>query len=102
MVHYGTNARIYCAFLEPETEAERAARQAAMPRPYDAVSVIRRLREFARALGAMAAEQVGPRGRTVLLRNTVEGQVFWTRHRHQADYHGPVVVYPDDPLRRVC
>ena len=39
-------------------------------------------------------------GRTVLLRNTVEGQVFWTPHRHQAVYHGPV-VYPDDPYGRL-
>ena len=99
-VHCGTNGWIYCAFLEPETEAERAAWRAAMPREYEAVSLIRRPREFARALGAMAAEQVGPRGRTVLLRNTVDGRTFCTTHRSQMVYHGPV-VYPDDPSGRL-
>ena len=98
--HYGTNAWIYCASLEPETEAERAAWRAAMPCSYDAVSPIRRPREFARALGAMAAEQAGPRGRTVLLRNTVDGRAFCTAHRSQTIYHGPV-IYPDDAYRRL-
>ena len=99
-VHYGRNGWIYCAFIEPETPAERAAGRAAMPSGYDAVSPIRRPREFARALGAMAAEQVGPRGRLVPLRNRVDGQMFCTAHRSQTVYHGPV-VYPDDPYRRL-
>ena len=99
-VHYGRNGWIYCACIEPGTPAERTAWRAAMPSGYDAVSPIRRPREFARALGAMAAEQVGPRGRLVLLRNTVDGQMFCTAHRSQTVYHGPV-VYPDDPYRRL-
>ena len=99
-VHYGTNVWIYCTFQEPETEVERAAWREAMPRRYDAVSPIRRPREFARALGSMVADQIGPRGRTVLLRNTVEGRAFCTAHRSQTVYHGPV-VYPDDPYWRL-
>lgn len=95
-VHCGTNAWIYCAFIEPE----RAAWRSAMPATYDTVSPTCRPREFARALGAMAAEQAGPRGRTVLLKNTVDGQVFCTAHRSQTVYHGPA-VYPDDPYRRL-
>ena len=71
-----------------------------MSRQYDAVSSIRRPREFVRALGAMVADQVGPRGRTVLLRNTVDGRAFCTAHRSQTVYHGPV-VYPDDPYQRL-
>ena len=61
--HYGRNGWIYCAFIGPETPAEVAAWRGAMPRSDDTVSPIRRPREFARALGAMAAEQVGPRVR---------------------------------------
>ena len=49
----------------------------------------------------MAAEQVGPRSRIVLLRNTVEGQVFCTAHKSQTVYHGPV-VYLDAPYRRLA
>ena len=71
-----------------------------MPRPYEVVSPIRRPREFARALGTMVAEQVGPRDRTVLLRNTMNGRSFCTPHRSQTIYRGPV-VYPDDPHRRL-
>ena len=99
-VHYGRNGWIYCACIEPGTPADRTAWRAAMPRGYDTVSPIRRPREFARALGAMAAEQVGPQGRLVLLRNTVDGHVFCTAHKSQTVYHGPV-VYSDDPDKRL-
>ncbi len=97
--HHGTNGWIYCASVEPETAEEQAAWREAMPAGRDAVSPIRRPRAFARALGAMAAEQAGPRGRIVLLRNTVEGRTFCTHHKSQTVYHGPV-VYADDPVRR--
>ncbi|MDE2907470.1 MAG: hypothetical protein OXQ28_15450 [Acidobacteriota bacterium] len=70
-----------------------------MPAGRGAVSPIRRPRAFARALGAMVADQAGPRGRIVLLRNTVEGRTFCTHHKSQTVYHGPV-VYADDPVRR--
>ena len=96
----GANGWIYCASVEPETAEERAAWREAMPREYEAVSPIRRPRAFARALGAMAAEQVGPRGRVVLLQNTVDGRMFSTAHRSQTVYHGPV-VYADDLHRRL-
>ena len=97
---YSRNGWIYCASIEPETPAERSAWREAMPPGYDAVSPIRRPRAFARALGAMVAEQAGPRGRTVLLRNTVHGEGFSAAHRSQTVYHGPV-VYSDDPYRRL-
>ncbi len=56
--------------------------------------------EFARALGAMVAEQAGPRGRIVVLGNAVEGGRFSTAHKSQTVYHGPV-AYLDDPYRRL-
>ena len=96
--HFGRNGWIYCASIEPVTPEEQAAWREGMPAGYDAVSSIRRPREFARALGAMAAEQVRPRCRIVLLRNTVDGQTFCTAHKSQTVYHGPV-VYVDDPRR---
>ena len=98
--HHGTNGWVYCASIEPETAEEQVALRQAMPAGCDAVSPIRRPRAFARALGAMAAEQAGPRGRIVLLRNTVEGRTFCTAHKSQAVYHGPV-AYLDDPCRRL-
>ena len=98
--HHGTNGWIYCASIEPETPEEQAAWRSLMPDGCDAVSPIRRPRAFARALGAMVAEQAGPRGRIVLLRNTVEGRTFCTAHKSQTVYHGPV-AYVDDPVQRL-
>ena len=99
-LHCGRNAWIYSASVEPETQAEQAAWREALPAGYDAVSRIRRPRAFARALGTMVAEQVGPQGRTLMLRSALGGQVFRTAHRSQTVYHG-AVVYSDDPCRRL-
>ncbi|MCY4661157.1 MAG: hypothetical protein OXF93_15325 [Acidobacteria bacterium] len=96
----GGAAWVYCAFIEPETPEEQAAWRAAMPAGRNAVSPIRRPREFARALGAMVAEQVGPQGRTVLLRSAVDRHAFRTAHRGQTVYHGPV-AYAEDPDGRL-
>ena len=98
--HHGTNGWLYCASIEPETAGDQTAWRKAMPAGRDAVSPIRRPRAFARALGAMAAEQAGPRGRIVLLRSAVEGRTFSAAHKSQTVYHGPV-VYVDDPVRRL-
>ena len=98
--HHGTNGWVYCASIEPETAEEQAAWRSLMPAGCDAVSLICRPREFARALGAMVAEQAGPRGRIVLLRNAVEGRTFSTAHKSQTVYHGPV-AYLDDAYRRL-
>ena len=99
-VHFGRNGWICCAFTEPETAEERSAWRQAMPSGHDALSPIRRPRAFARALAAMAAEQPGARGQTVVLRSTMDEQAFWTVHRSQTVYHGPV-VYADDPVGRL-
>ena len=48
----------------------------------------------------MAAEQAGPHGRIVVLRNTVNGQTFCTAHKSQTVYHGPV-LYLDEQYRRL-
>ena len=98
--HHSTNGWLYCTSIEPGTPEEQAAWRQAMPAGRDAVSPIRWPRAFARGLGAMAVEQGGPRGRIVLLRNTVEGRTFCTAHKSQTVYHGPV-AYLDDPYRRL-
>lgn len=81
--HHAANGWIYCASIEPETVEEQAAWRSLMPDRRDLVSPIRRPREFARALGAMVAEQAGPRGRIVVLRNAVEGRTLSTAHKSQ-------------------
>ena len=48
----------------------------------------------------MVAEQAGPRGRTILLRNTVDGEEFSMAHRSQTVYHGPVVYSEDATAAR--
>ena len=96
---YGTNGWVYCAFIEPETVAELAAWRAAMPAGYDALSPIRRPRAFARTLGGLTAEQAGPRGRAVTMRNKVDGPACCTAHRSQTVYHGPVVYAEDSHAR---
>lgn len=95
------NAWIYSTSIEPQTREELATWRAAMPTYYDAVSPIRRPREFARALGAMLAEQTGPQGPKVVLRHTIGSSTFDTMHRSQEVYHGPV-VYEDDPYDRLA
>ena len=82
-LYCGRNAWIYSASVEPETQGEQAAWREALPAGYDAVSPIRRPRAFARALGAMAAEQASPRGRSVLLRSAAAGEAFSTAHRRR-------------------
>ena len=89
--------RVHRAGKTPERQA---AWRAAIPAGCDAVSPIRRPREFARALGAMVAEQAGPRGRIIVLRSAVEGRSFRTAHKSQTVYHGPV-VYLDNPVQRL-
>ena len=98
--HHAANGWIYCASIEPEMPEEQAAWRTAMPAGCDAVSPIRQPRAFARALGAMVAEQAGPRSRIVVLRSAVEGRSFSAAHKSQTVYHGPV-VYLDDPVRRL-
>ncbi len=98
--HHAANGWIYCASIEPETPEEQAAWRGAMPAGCDAVSPIRRPRAFARALGAMVAEQAGPRGQIVVLRSAVEGRTSSAVHKSQTVYHGPV-VYLDDPVQRL-
>ena len=98
--HHGTNGWIYCASIAPGTAGEQAEWRSSMPAGRDAVSPIRRPRAFARALGAMVAEQARPRGRIVLLRSAVEGRTFSAAHKSQTVYYGPV-AYLDDPCRRL-
>ncbi|MCY4119984.1 MAG: hypothetical protein OXG72_03580 [Acidobacteria bacterium] len=101
-VHCGRNGWIYCASIDPEMPEQQAARRKVMPPGHNAISPIRRPRKFARALGAMATEQAGPRGRIVLLRNTVNSRTFCMAHKSQTVYHGPVLYLEDQYQRMEC
>ena len=56
-------ACVNCGCSEPKTPEEQGAWRAAMPADYDVISHPPSAK-LARALGAMAAEQLGPRGQT--------------------------------------
>ena len=71
-----------------------------MPASRDAVSAIRRPRELARALGAIAAEQFGPQGRTVPPHSAVDRHAFRRPRRGRTVCHGPV-AHAKDPYRRL-
>ena len=74
-------------FIEPETRNKKRLGWRRCPVRTTSVSPIHRPREFARALGAMVAEQVAPQG-GVLRRTTAGDRVFRTAHRSQTVYHG--------------
>ena len=87
----GKNGWIYSTSIEPNDDEERSRWRASMPAEYDHVERIHRRREFARALGLMATEQLRPRGREVTLKSTFGDKRFDSGHRNQIIVHGPVI-----------
>lgn len=94
---FGKNGWIFSTSIEPESQEEKEKWRESMPDEYDHVSYIHRPREFARALGSMVAEQLGPQGQVENLNHSFD-EIVKTRtsHRSQVIYHGPV-IYVDDP-----
>ena len=89
---------LFCTSIEPATDDEWEKWWASMDADYDHVSRIYRPREFARALGSMAVEQLGPRGDMVPHKSTLVGwPTVETYHPTQMIFHGPV-VYSDDAM----
>lgn len=87
---------LFCASIEPLTPEEWASWQATLEDGYSSKSYIYRPREFANALGHMAADQLGPQGAMVPVRSTIEGlPPSETSHLSQPVFHGPV-LYVDD------
>ena len=92
----GKNGWIFCTSVEPTNQIEKDKWQSSMDEEYDHISHINRPREFARALGLMAAEQLGPQGEEgKMTHNIGKENEFYTKHKTQVIYHGPV-IYDDD------
>ena len=92
----GKNGWIFCTSIEPTTNDEWAGWRGTLEDGYNHVSYIRRPREFARALAAMVAEQLGPQGQpSVMTHSFEEAPTLRTRHGVQWLFHGPV-IYVDD------
>ena len=94
---FGTNGWIFSTSMEPRNDEEWRRWHDAMDEDYDHVSHIYRPREFARALGSMVVDQLGPQGQEDEFTHSFHGQeVRKTHHRTQLIIHGPV-LYVEDP-----
>ena len=93
---YGPKGWLFCAAMEPATCAGWQEWWDALGEGYSHASPIYRPREFARALGGMVAEQLGPQGPVFPTTSTLKGwPPFRTENPTQMIFHGPV-VYVDD------
>ena len=98
---FGKNKWIFCASISPTNSEEMDRWRKTIPDEYDHISYIHRPREFARALGSMVAEQVGPQGKEAELKHSYEGELkLKTLHKCQLVVHGPV-VYVEDPYTKI-
>ena len=96
-VTFGKNGWIFCASMGPDDPGEEANWRRSLPDGYDHSSYIYRPREFARALGSMVADQLGPKGTVAELKHSFgDGEETITHHKSQIVFHGPV-VYVEDP-----
>lgn len=97
----GKNGWIYSTSVKPPDQQSYRKWKASMPAEYDAVTSIYRPTFFARALGFMVAEQLGPRGQIADMTQRFESRGSATsRHTMQGVMHGPV-VYTEDPWATV-
>lgn len=87
----GKNGWIYSTSIEPGDDEDSRRWRASMPEEYDHFQRIHQRRAFARALGLMAVEQLGPRGEEVTVNSKFEEQGFVSTHPNQIIVHGPVV-----------
>ena len=93
---FGKNEWIFCTSIEPTNQEENDKWRKAMPKKYDHKSYIYRPRQFARSLGSMVAEQLGPQGREEEMKHTFDGKRTITKHKTQLIIHGPV-IYEEEP-----
>lgn len=101
-ITYSKKVWLFCTSIEPTSQAEDLAWRNAMDSQYDHATYIHRPLEFARALAAMVAEQLGPQGQEATMAHNFDGLAAQasTRHRQQAVFHGPV-IYVSDPYEAV-
>ena len=98
---FGKNRWIFCTSIEPTSPEEEDIWWKTMPGEYDHISHIHRPREFARALGSMVAEQLGPQGKEEEMKHSFDRELkLITGHKTQMLLHGPV-AYVDDPFATI-
>ena len=92
----GKGKWVFCTSIEPSTACEWEQWRKALDDDYDHVSYIHRPRTFARELGSIAVEHLGPRSQVASLSHSFEGlPTLNTDHPAQWILHGPV-IYVDD------
>ena len=101
-ITYSKKVWLFCTSIEPISEEEDRVWRNAMDPRYDHATYIHRPREFARALAAMVAEQLGPQGQEATMAHNFGGlgEQAPTRHKQQTVFHGPV-IYVSDPYEVV-
>ena len=97
-VDRGGSGWLWCSAIEPTNDADWE-RLCSDFRHYGHYWTFRSPRIFARALGLMVAEQLGPRGRMATVNHHSTGEV--THHKSQTVFHGPV-SYVADPYGYVA
>lgn len=96
-----TNCWIFCTSMEPSTDQEWKEWRSTLDDEYDHTSYIYEPRAFARELGSIVADRLGPQCQLAQLTHSFEGlPTLLTEHPAQAIYHGPV-IYVDDAYRLV-
>ena len=95
----GGSGWLFCTAVQPTTDDEWARLCSDLPGSHDHYWTFRSPRLFARALGTMVMDQLGPRGQALKLSHGSAGEV--TRHAGQHVFHGPV-AYVEDPYGYVA
>ena len=98
-VDRGGSGWLWCAAVEPTNDDEWARLCADLPGTHDHYWTFRSPRLFARALGAMVLDQLGPRGQVSKISHGSANEA--TPHKGQHVFHGPV-VYVEDPYGYVA
>ena len=93
-VDRGSNAWLWCSAIRPTNDDEWERLCSGLPATHDHYWTLRSPRVFARALGAMVVDQLGPRGRMANVTHSFTNDV--TQHNSQTVFHGPV-AYIEDP-----
>ena len=95
----GGSAWLWCSAINPTNDHEWEGLCSDLPPAHGHYWALHSPRMFARALGAMFVDQVGPRGQGSSLKQTFASEA--TQHDSQSVFHGPV-VYVDDPYGYVA
>ena len=93
-VDHGGSGWLWCSAVMPTSDEQWALLCSDLPAGHDHFWTFGSPRSFARALGAMVMDQLGPLGQAMTLNHQFANEV--TQHDGQTVFHGPV-AYVDDP-----